>query len=405
MVAVILLILAFALASVAGVFLLQDAGYVLINVGGTVVETSAVVLVLGVILAVVLGHIAWRAVRGTVQAPGNVKRAIERRKRDKARESFLAGIGKLYEARLKEAEVDLVRRAAHHDHAYLNYLAAAEAADGVSAADRRDHYLQLAIDANPGHEVPVLLKQADLQLAGRRHAEALATLLRLKELEPHHPGVQRRLADVYEVTGEWEALRELLPQLESAGVIAPDRWNALMQRCCVEMLRAAGKHNALDSLKAAWEAIPRPFRSRHAVVREYATLLARAGADAEAIAKVEAAMKQDWDAELCLLFGDLKAADPISQLATVEQWIKRYEEKPELLFVAGRLCLRNRLWGRARSYLEASLAKRSSPDVYFALARLNEETQEPGKAMEFYRRGLELALATDSPLPEAGAPA
>lgn len=402
MLVIILLIVAFAAASVAGVFLLQDAGYVLINVGGYVVETSAVVLVLAVVLAVVLGHMAWRALKGTVQAPSRVKHAIERRKRDKARESFLAGIGKLYEARLKEAEVDLVRRAAHHDHAYLNYLAAAEAADGVAAADRRDHYLQLAIDANPGHEVPVLLKQADLQLAGRRHAEALATLLRLKELEPHHPGVQRRLVDVYAATGEWEALRELLPQVEGAGVIGDERWTKLMQRCCIEMLRAAGRHNALDSLKAAWDTVPRAFRSRHAVVREYAALLAAAGADAEAIAKVEAAMKQDWDPELCLLFGDLKAADPVSQLATVEQWIKRYEEKPELLFVAGRLCLRNRLWGRARSYLEASLAKRSSPDTYFALARLNEETQEPGKAMEYYRRGLELALATDSAVPAQG---
>lgn len=400
MIVLLLIIGAFALAAVAAVFIREDAGYVLINVGGYVVETNAIVLLVGVVLLFLLAGMAYRAVRGTVQAPRKVSQALARRKRDKARESFLDGIGKLYEARLQEAEVDLVRRAAHHDHAYLNYLAAAEAADGVAAADRRDHYLQLAIGANPGHEVPVLLKQADLQLAGGRHAEALATLTRLQELEPHHPGVQRRLATVYEATSEWEALRELLDTVEGGDVLPAERWDALMLRCQQNMLEAAGRHNALDSLKSAWGSVPKSFRSRPELVRTYARLLAAAGADSEAIAMVDTALKSSWDAELVLLFGDLRAADPVSQLAKVEQWIKRYEEKPELLFVAGRLCLRNRLWGRARSYLEASLDKRSSPDTYFALARLNEETQEPGKAMEFYRRGLELALATGSPVPD-----
>lgn len=395
---ILLLILGvFALAAVAAVFVREDAGYVLINVGGYVVETNAIVLLLAALLLFVLAGLGYRTVRGTVQAPRKVSQALARRKRDKARESFLEGIGKLYEARLQEAEVDLVRRAAHHDHAYLNYLAAAEAADGVAAADRRDHYLQLAIGANPGHEVPVLLKQADLQLAGGRHAEALATLTRLQELEPHHAGVQRRLVTVYEATSEWESLRELLKTVEGGDVLPAQRWDALMLRCLQHMLEAAGRHNALDSLKAAWATVPKTFRTRPALVRTYARLLAAAGADSEAIAMVDTALKQAWDAELVLLYGDLHAADPVSQLAKVEQWIKRYEEKPELLFVAGRLCLRNRLWGRARSYLEASLDKRSSPDTYFALARLNEETQEPGKAMEFYRRGLELALSTASP--------
>lgn len=400
MVVLLLILAAFAVAAIGAVFIREDAGYVLVNVGGYVVETNAIVLVVGVVLLFLLAGLAFRTIRGTVQAPRKMSQALARRKRDKARESFLDGIGKLYEARLQEAEVDLVRRAAHHDHAYLNYLAAAEAADGVAAADRRDHYLQLAIDANPGHEVPVLLKQADLQLAGGRHAEALATLTRLEELEPHHPGVQRRLVSVYEATHEWEALRELLQKVEGSTVLPAPRWDALMLQCQLQMLEAAGKHNALDSLKAAWSSVPKAFRSRAELVRAYARQLAAAGADSEAIAMVDAALKTGWDADLVLLYGDLRAADPVSQLAKVEQWIKRYEEKPELLFVAGRLCLRNRLWGRARSYLESSLDKRSSPDTYFALARLNEETQEPGKAMEFYRRGLELALATDSPTPD-----
>ena len=134
------------------------------------------------------------------------------------------------------------------------------------------------------------------------------------------------------------------------------------------------------------------FRSDSAIRRAYIQQLARCGADGEAISWITQALKHDWDEQLVLLFGELRASDDVSQLAVVEQWLRQYDERPELLLVAGRLCLRARLWGRARSYLEASLGKRKSPDTLFALARLAEETKETDRARGLYREGLELVL-------------
>ncbi|HWY24167.1 MAG TPA: hypothetical protein VNX47_04565, partial [Nevskia sp.] len=89
----------------------------------------------------------------------------------------------------------------------------------------------------------------------------------------------------------------------------------------------------------------------------------------------------------------LHSNDPISQLAAVEQWLTQHGARPELLQVAGRVCLRNKLWGKARSYLEAGLQAAPTPQGYLDLARLCLDTQQPEEAAKYYRQGLELATA------------
>lgn len=392
MMPILLLVLVFAAAAAAGVYLLGNSGYVLINLGAYMVETSVVTLVVVALGGGLLLLLGWRALRGGIRAPGAIRRNLRQRRVERARTSYLRGTLRLTQGRPKDAEVDLIRHAAHHDYALLNYLGAAEAADAIGAFDRRDRYLELAFSTRPDAELSVLMKQADLQSRRGRQAEALATLVRLRDLHPHHPGVLRRLVDVYEQAGDWEPLRALLERIERESVIPAERWQALMQTCYMRLLESAGEHRRLDSVHGAWESVAKRFRSDSAIRRAYIQQLARCGADGEAISWITQALKNDWDEQLVLLFGELRASDDVSQLAVVEQWLRQYDERPELLLVAGRLCLRARLWGRARSYLEASLGKRKSPDTLFALARLAEETKETDRARGLYREGLELVL-------------
>ncbi len=102
-------------------------------------------------------------------------------------------------------------------------------------------------------------------------------------------------------------------------------------------------------------------------------------------------LAREWDAGLAELYGQLEPADALGQLAAIEQWLTRYGERPELLIAAGRACLRNRLWGKARSYLDAVVKLAPSAAADLALARVCEQTQQPEEAQRFYRQGLELA--------------
>ena len=54
------------------------------------------------------------------------------------------------------------------------------------------------------------------------------------------------------------------------------------------------------------------------------------------------------------LYGHLHGSDGVTRLASIEQWLTQYGERLELLVTAGQACLQNKLWGKARSYLESA---------------------------------------------------
>jgi tetratricopeptide (TPR) repeat protein len=103
--------------------------------------------------------------------------------------------------------------------------------------------------------------------------------------------------------------------------------------------------------------------------------------------------------------------DPAAQLAWAERFLGSHPDDPPLLLTLGRLCVSNRLWGKARTYLEASLQVEPLPEVFEELGGLLEQLGEQKAALECYRRGLTHLTRTapselaESPLesdPESG---
>jgi HemY protein len=75
-----------------------------------------------------------------------------------------------------------------------------------------------------------------------------------------------------------------------------------------------------------------------------------------------------------------------------------------LLRTAGVLCLREQLWGKARSYLTESLQIEKAPATLVALARLAEAVGDEAEAAQHFR---EAALGFAQPSPavlEGGRP-
>jgi len=118
-------------------------------------------------------------------------------------------------------------------------------------------------------------------------------------------------------------------------------------------------------------------------------MVLKANDDAELI--VRDALKKDWDVDLVYVYGLIEASDRDRQLATAESWLKGHENNPVLLLTLGRLCKRSQLWGKARSYLNASIGIKPNSDAYKELGQLLEQLNEHNEAVECYHRGLLLA--------------
>ena len=387
----VLVLLALAAGAAAAYWMRADTGYVVVHYRGWIVETSVLVLLGVVVLATPLVLTVLRTLLGLLRLPAFLLRMNERRRAERARDSFEAGLLKLLEGHWQRAEIELVRRAADHHASHLNYLAAARAAQRLGAADRRDHYLELAARDAPELTFATGLTRAELQRERGEVTQAKATALRLREADPQHPYPVELLAESYAALGEWAELHGLLNLTEKLGAPPPARRRQLLQRALLERMRAAVADTRLDALRQLWTQTPAALKSDPELRHAYASGLARLNAHAEASALIVGVLDNEWDDQLVNLYGQLHAADPLGQLASIEQWLTKYGEKPELLITAGRACLANKLWGKARSYLEAVIRLEPTPAAYLDLARLAEHTQNPDEAASLHRQGLELA--------------
>ena len=387
----LIILIAVGVGALAAFFMRVDTGYVLLHYRGWSVETSVMALFVVMVLGVPIVLYLLRSVFGVLRLPSAISEAVERRRIDKARRSFESGMLKLMEGNWRQAEIELVRRAADHHAPHLNYLAAARAAQRMGADDRRDHYLQLAGRDSPALAFASDLTDAELQRDRGDYQDVRSTALKLHEAKPKHPYPVELLAEAHFALGEWEELHGLLRRTEKLNSPPPARRREMLQKALFERMQVAVEAARLEDLKGLWRQTPDHLRNDPALRSQYVHGLVRLNAHGEANDLISKTLAREWDPDLVKVFGELHTKDSLGQLASIEQWLSQYGEKPELLITAGRACLANKLWGKARSYLESAVRIQPTPAAYLELARLCEQTQNSEEAAGFMRKGLELA--------------
>ena len=80
------------------------------------------------------------------------------------------------------------------------------------------------------------------------------------------------------------------------------------------------------------------------------------------------------------------------QLETAERWLTSHNQDPALLYTLGRLCERAQLWGKAQTYLEASLALDNSWRTNLALGEMQAKLGRTDGANAHFAAALKLAL-------------
>ena len=83
--------------------------------------------------------------------------------------------------------------------------------------------------------------------------------------------------------------------------------------------------------------------------------------------------------------------DAIAQIEQAEKWLNQHKDDAGLLLALGKLCLHQGLWGKAQSYLDASVSVAPSPAAYTALAQLAEKLGKPAEASGYYQKATRTA--------------
>jgi HemY protein len=108
---------------------------------------------------------------------------------------------------------------------------------------------------------------------------------------------------------------------------------------------------------------------------------------------IEEALEHEWDGGLVLLYGECIDDDSLDRIERAERWLREHPGDPELLLTLGRLCAKRELWGKAQSYLEASLSLQPTQAVHVALAGLLDRIGRTEDANRHFRASADAGVA------------
>ena len=386
----IIIIVALIVSAFGLHFLLADPGQVLIRWQGNIYEMNVTVL-FGLIVLLFL--LIW-FIRFLIVAPRRLGEAAGRYRSARSGEKLTKGMIAVAEGNLARGERLLGRAASTSDSPLFNYLQAARAAHLQGKDDRRDEWLRMAFQQAPEAANAVLLTQAEFQLDRKQYEQALATLRQVEEDTRDHGQAVALMGRLYYRLEDWDSLGALLPRLAKNAQLRPGQLDTWTMRVHQETLDTAADAAVLDE---AWKKVPKKYRTAMPLLEAYYGGLMRVGLHDRAEKELASALKSEWRAPLVRLFGLVEATDTTRQLKKAENWLTNHGEDPDLLLAAARLCLRNELWGKARSYLETVISLRPTPEAYQEYGTLLTQMGEADAAADAYRDGLGMVAA--EPLP------
>lgn len=386
-------VLAVVLGAFAAHFLLADRGYVLLNFRGYVIEMS----VPGLVIVLVAAYLLVRAIALVIEAPSRWRAAREARQLERSGSELAAGLRHLIEGNWARSERLLTQGGKRAEAPLVNYLLAARAAQLQGATERRNEWLKLAHDASGEDAASAWLTKAELELQSGDAAAAVATLTELEAEKGEQPAAAALLTRALRACGDRTALLESLPRVLRAPLPSGEREETVAFALAHEFARPELTTVRLDEL---WNMLSNELKAAPLLVAARAGASQRLGRGEEAERELRTALKRVWHPALVRAYGEVRAADLGKQLKQVETWLKAYPEDAGLLLTAARLCMASELWGKARSYLESSLAIKPEPDTYALYGRLLAELGEGERALLAFRSGLGLVSSVAAePLP------
>ena len=254
--------------------------------------------------------------------------------------------------------------------------------------ERRDQWLARADSEDMKARGARLAVQASLLLDDRRDDDALVVLRELSASEPKRISTQRMLMKAHRRLGHWDEVRRLAAALGKRGALPEVTATQLRITAQIEALRQLAGDGA--GLAACWQNTDDKHDAR--VARTAAQLLIASGDCRRAHEILAQALEAEWNEELILLYAECLGADVLAQIERAENWLKSRPRDRALLLTLGRLCLAQELWGKAQSYLEASLSEEPSRSAHVALAQLYDRLGKPEDANRHYRASVDVKL-------------
>lgn len=379
-------------------WLAANPGDVTLDWFGYRVDTYVGVLLVAIAAVIVAGWVFFALWRRLIGVPSAFRRARRERRQRQGYEALSRGLVAVAAGDVTEAR-RLTRRAERLvDDPPITMLLAAQTAQlegDEKAAARFFHAMQ----ERAGTEflgVRGLLTQA---LKQGDWNEALTLGRRAYRLNPKSRWVVSTLYDIQTHMGQWVDAEVTLSDMTRLGILSVGETPRRRAELALKQSEMAADPG--DAVRLARKALSADQTYTPAVVR-LARGLVQEGRHAKAADTIETAWKRHPDAELVDVYCEARQAhDAMARVLAAKRLAARNPDHEESRLAIAATALEARLWGEARSNLEAVAGPNSPPRVCRLMAQLEEgEHGDLARARMWLMR----AMGDDVPDSQASAP-
>ena len=382
------LLLAIA-AVVAALAAKLNAGYALLAAPPYRLELSLNLLLVIIVGGFLALYLAIRLIVRMVQLPDEVRRLRRQQKRERARSKQDAALVALLEGRYGKAQQHATEALAIPQSSGLNAIVAARAALEVRDFGVAEAFLDRPDAQVSSLAVPRLMLLAEIALEQGQPQEALRLLQALRKEAGMHTAALRLELRALQAARRWSDIPPLLDQLVKRKVF--DAAQAEHVRVTAQSEHLALLAHDAAGLRDYWNRLPESTKTQGKVARSAARSFLQLGGEREAAEIIAKSLEREWDAALVELYGECRLADTTRQLEQAERWLTTHNQDAVLLRVLGTLCQRQQLWGKAQTYLEASLALDNSWRAHLALGEMLGRLGKSDEANAHFVAALRLA--------------
>ena len=378
-----------ALAVGIALFARNSPGYVVIVTSSHRIELSLNLLVFLVVAGYFAFYFLARLAATLVAIPERVRAYREERTRTRMRQALNDALLAFFQGRYASAEKSAAAALTGDETKGVAAIIAARSAHELGRFNEREQFLDQAKGAAPEVDQARLTTLADLLVSQGRHTEALAVLKDLSTRDARNLRLLRLKLQAEQALRNWDEVLATANALSRLGGLGPAEANAARRAAHLGNLNRKAQDAA--ALAAYWRQLPAEMRVEPTVAATAARYHLALGGTSEAQGILEQALEKEWSPALVALYGDAAGADALRQIEKAEGWLRSHARDPALLLALGKLCMRQGLWGKAQSYIEASLALEPTHDGHMTLAALMEQIGKPQEAVQHFRKSAELA--------------
>ena len=362
----------------------QNPAYVQLVYPPYRIEVSFTVFIALSLLTFVLVYWLVRLASAFLSLPDQVRQFRLERAQARARKLLDEMLGAFFEGRYADAEKAAASAINNGETSILHTIIAARSAHELHEFKKRDAYLAAADGRKIGDTTMRLMATTKFMLDQHDPDSALEALRELRDNGvKSHPGALSLELKAQQQAGNWDEVLKLLEQMEKRKAIDATAAAQLRQQA---WLKRIGQQKDLAGLTACLKYVPADIRRLSTFVAAAASSLIERGGCEPAKKLLTDSLNAQWDSELVALYGDCQSGDLLAQIEQAEKWLNLHDQDAGLLLALGKLCMNQKLWGKAQSYLDASISLKPSRTAYEALGRLAELLGNTDDASRHYQQ-------------------